>query len=187
MAFSNSGESVDKEVISEVEKFEETKLPPKPTPMEETTLESIVKDNDEDDDGDGQREENFTQEQMDEFDQKFEEIEVSWLEDSKKLFTVDLGLSEDEYEEYLTMRKGFEEDRFEAYQKYHKENLEKKGDYPITNEDDANERILSEYQELFKARFGEEALAKYLKSLDGFNSRMKKSEGQDGNTLTIDF
>ncbi len=130
---------------------------------------------------------NLNQEEMDAFEKEIEEIEVSWQEEAKKIFTVELKLSESEFQEYLTMRKGYEEDRFEAYQQYHKENLAKKGDYPITNEDDANEKVLSEYQELFKSRFGEEALALYLKSLDGFNSQVRKKRGEDGSILTIDF
>jgi len=131
--------------------------------------------------------ENLSMKEMEKLDHEVEAIEEAWQEESKQIFNQQLHLSTEEYQEYLTMRKGYEEDRFEAYEQYHKKNLKEKGSYPITNEDDFNQDVLKEYQELFKKRFGNKATAIYLHALDSFNSALSKDRGQDAAILKVDF
>lgn len=130
---------------------------------------------------------NLNMKEMEELDHEVEAIEEAWLEESKKIFTEQLHLSEEAYQEYLTMRKGYEEDRFDAYEKYHKKHLAENGSYPITNEDDSSEGVLKEYQDLFQNRFGDKVAAIYLHALDSFNSALTKDRGQDATVLKIDF
>ena len=124
---------------------------------------------------------------IDKFDAEMDKIEESWQKQMLEVFINDLKLSEEEFKEYLVMREGFEDDRYDAYQKYHEENLKKKDSYPITNENEANDKLVEEYQSLFENRFGKEAFARYVKKLDEFNSDLRVKRGQDEGILTIDF
>lgn len=130
---------------------------------------------------------NLNMKEMEELDHSVEAVEEAWLDESRKMFIEQLHLSEEQYQEYLIMRKGYEEDRYEAYQKFHEKQLKEKGSYPITNEDDANEGVLKEYQDLFKNRFGDKAAATYMKALDSFNSALSQDRGQDATVLKVDF
>ncbi len=172
-----NGISVEPAVESE--KVEVEKTPIKHTPVAKPTIahadtEDIPRDK-----------ENLID--IEKFDQEMDAIEERWQNQMLEVFVNDLKLTNSEFEEYKVMRTGFEDDRYDAYQKYHEENLKKKDSYPITNENDANDKIIEEYRELFKKRFGEEAFGRYMKKLDEFNSDLRKSRGQDEGILTIDF
>lgn len=119
--------------------------------------------------------------------QRIEKIEKAWQDKMKETFIEDMGLSIDEYNEYRVMKKGYEDDRHDAYEKFHKEKAQLGEDYPITSENSENDKIVEEYQELFKLRFGEEGFAHYMKSLDEFNSDLRSESAQDEEILSIDF
>ena len=119
-------------------------------------------------------------------DDRINEMESKWKAAIEEVFIKEMKLTQEDFKEYLMMREGYEEDRYEAYEDYHRENLKEKGHYPITNEDDANQKITQEYHTLFKNHFGEESFARYVKRLDEFNSELRRN-GQDKEILTIDF
>ena len=119
-------------------------------------------------------------------DDRINEMEAKWKAAIEEVFIKDMKLTQEDFKEYLMMREGYEEDRYEAYEEYHRENLREKGHYPITNEEDANQMITQEYHTLFKNHFGEESFARYVKKLDEFNSELRRN-GQDKEILTIDF
>lgn len=128
-----------------------------------------------------------TQEEVDKEFERIERMESAWEEKIKETFLSKMNLSEEEFKEYLVMKEGYEDDRYLSYDKFHKDNMAAGKEYPITLENEENDKIVEEYQNLFKARFGEEAFAHYVKALDEFNSEWRVKEGQDKGILTIDF
>ena len=133
--------------------------------------------------------------EMEAEDAYLQEIEQKWKERVKTIFIKNLNLSVEDFAEYEVMREGYEEDRFEAYEKFHEEKrLQGVGKYPITVENDVNDPIVEEYRELFKNRFGEDALILYSETLVEFNKRIREEDeqesadnGQRQRALTIDF
>jgi len=164
-----------------------TPIPVRESPVKEINAGGIKKETVSEDSKESKEMSNLNMKEMEELDHSVEAVEEAWLEESRKMFIEELHLTDEQYEEYLTMRKGYEEDRYEAYQKFHEKQLKEKGSYPITNEDDANEGVLKEYQDLFKNRFGDKAAATYMKALDSFNSALSQDRGQDATVLKVDF
>ncbi len=133
----------------------------------------------------------LSEEEVEELDELLAHYEEEWDKDTKNLFLNELKLSEEDYEDYLMMRDGFEEDRVEAFQEFHNRMAQEKGSsysYSPTAEMVENEeRIRGEYLKLFKERYGEEAFVKYSNLLEGYNDRIRREADPKHGVLRIDF
>lgn len=133
----------------------------------------------------------LSEEEVEELDELLAHYEEEWDKDTRNFFLNELKLSEEDYEDYLMMRDGFEEDRVEAFQEFHNRMASEKGSsysYSPTAEMVENEeRIRGEYLKLFKERYGEEAFVKYSNLLEGYNDRIRREADPKHGVLRIDF
>lgn len=118
-------------------------------------------------------------------------MEKKWDDRMKSLFTDKLGLSEEDFKDYTVMRDGFEEDRLEAFEKFHQEMAEKHGDSyrysPTLEMKEFESKIKTEYQDLFRKRFGEEAYANYQNEMESFNDEARKNADPELGVLYIEY
>lgn len=139
----------------------------------------------------GQRKRVLSEEEVEKIDQLLSEYEENWDKEMEDLFLKKLNLTKQDYEDYLLMRDGFEEDRVEAFQEFHQRMVEEHGDkysYPPSLEMEDNDRkIKQDYLDLFRKRFGEEAYERYLNTLESYNDSIRRNADPDYGVLRIDF
>jgi uncharacterized protein YnzC (UPF0291/DUF896 family) len=133
----------------------------------------------------------LTEEEMDKMDKLFESYEEGWDKKMREVMINDLGLSEDDYGDYLKMRDGYEEDRLEAFEEFHKKMALEKGPHynysPTQEMMDFDGKLRKEYLDLYRKRFGESAFVKYYNALESFNTEIRKKADPNYGVLTIEF
>lgn len=96
-----------------------------------------------------------------------------------------------DFEDYQVMRDGFEEDRLEAFEKFHKDMAAKHGNsyrYSPTQEmKDYESKIKTDYQDLFRKRFGENTYSQYQNTLESFNDEARKTSDPELGVLYIEY
>ncbi|GEM_PF-2908237 len=133
----------------------------------------------------------LTEEEMDKMDELFESYEEGWDKKMREVMITDLGLSEDDYGDYLKMRDGYEEDRLETFEEFHKKMAIEKGPHysysPTQEMMDFDDKLRKEYLDLYRKRFGESAFVKYYNALDSYNTEIRKKSDPKYGVLTIEF
>jgi hypothetical protein len=133
----------------------------------------------------------LTEKEMDKMDEIFEAYEKGWDDEMKSMMIGEIGLSEEDYGDYLKMRDGFEEDRLEAFEEFHKKMAMEKGPHysysPTQEMIDFDKKLKDEYLDLFRKRYGEEAYARYQNALDKYNTKIRSEADPKFGVLTIEF
>lgn len=133
----------------------------------------------------------LTEKEMDKMDEIFESYEKGWDAEMKTLMVSEIGLTEEDYGDYLKMRDGFEEDRLEAFEEFHKKMAMERGPHysysPTQEMIDFDKKLKDEYLDLFRKRYGEEAYARYMNTLDKYNSKIRSEADPKFGVLTIEF
>lgn len=133
----------------------------------------------------------LTDKEMDDMDKQFDDFEKGWDESVERLFLKELNLEKVDFEDYKVMRKGYEEDRLEAFESFHQKMAQEKGlhyTYSPTEEMmEFEEKLRKEYLDTFRRRFGEEAYVKFYNALENYNSEMRKKMDPELGILHIDF
>lgn len=133
----------------------------------------------------------LTEKEMDKMDEIFESYEKGWDQEMKSLMIGEIGLTEEDYGDYLKMRDGFEEDRLEAFEEFHKKMAMERGPHysysPTQEMIDFDKKLKDEYLDLFRKRYGEEAYARYQNALDKYNTKIRSEADPKFGVLTIEF
>lgn len=133
----------------------------------------------------------LTEEELDKMDAQLEKFEKGWDDRVEKLFLKELDLQKVDFEDYKMMRKGFEDDRLEAFEEFHEKMAREKGphySYSPTEEMLQFEgKLKKEYLDTFRRRFGEDAFVKYYNALETYNSEMRQKMDPAMGILHIDF
>ncbi|MCF8059057.1 MAG: hypothetical protein K9K67_07160 [Bacteriovoracaceae bacterium] len=133
----------------------------------------------------------LSEEEMDKMDQLFESYEEGWDKKMREVMINELGLSEEDYGDYLKMRDGYEEDRLEAFEEFHKKMAQEKGPHysysPTQEMMDFDGKLRKEYLDLYRKRFGESAFVKYYNALDSYNTEIREKADPKFGVLTIEF
>lgn len=133
----------------------------------------------------------LTEKEMDKMDEIFESYEKGWDQEMKSLMIGEIGLTEEDYGDYLKMRDGFEEDRLDAFEEFHKKMAMERGPHysysPTQEMIDFDKKLKDEYLDLFRKRYGEEAYARYQNALDKYNTKIRSEADPKFGVLTIEF
>lgn len=133
----------------------------------------------------------LTDKEMDDIDKQIEAYEKEWDKRVEKLFLEELGLEQVDLEDYHMMRKGYEEDRLEAFEEFHERMAKEKGPHytysPTEEMLQFEGKLKKEYLDTFRRRFGEDAFVKYFNSLEEYNSMMREKMDPKHGILSIDF
>lgn len=133
----------------------------------------------------------LTEKEMDKMDETFEAYEKGWDNKMKNLFIDELGLTQEDYGDYEKMRDGFEEDRLEAFEEFHKKMAMERGPHysysPTQEMIDFDSKLKREYLDFFRKRYGEEAYARYQNALDEYNTKIRSEADPKYGVLTIEF
>jgi hypothetical protein len=129
--------------------------------------------------------------ELKELDDNVDRLEKKWDQRLRDLFLKKLQLSMQDFEDYQVMRDGFEEDRLEAFEKFHKDMAAKHGNsyrYSPTQEmKDYESKIKTDYQDLFRKRFGENTYSQYKNTLESFNDEARKTSDPELGVLYIEY
>lgn len=133
----------------------------------------------------------LSEEELDKMDAQLDKFEKGWDDRVEKLFLTELNLQKVDFEDYKLMRKGYEEDRLEAFEEFHERMAKEKGlhyTYSPTEEMLQFEgKLKKEYLDTFRRRFGEDAFVKYFNALEAYNAKMRQEGDPDLGILSIDF
>lgn len=133
----------------------------------------------------------LTEKEMDKMDEVFESYEKGWDNEMKSLLLNQMGMTQEDYGDYLKMRSGYEEDRLEAFESFHKRMAQEKGPHysysPTQEMMEFENKLKKEYLDLFRKRYGEEAYARYQDALDRYNSKIRKEADPKIGVLNIEF
>jgi hypothetical protein len=133
----------------------------------------------------------LSEEEMNKMDEIFEGYEKGWDNEMRSVLVTQMGLSEEDYGDYLKMRDGYEEDRLEAFESFHEKMAEERGPHysysPTQEMIEFDQKLKREYLDLFHKRYGEEAFARYQDALDKYNSKIRSEADPNYGILTIEF
>lgn len=133
----------------------------------------------------------LSEEEMDKMDEIFEGYEKGWDKEMRNLLQTELGLTEEDYGDYLKMRDGYEEDRLEAFESFHERMAEERGPHysysPTQEMVDFDKKLRGEYMDLFRHRYGEEAFARYMNALEKYNDKIRREADPNYGVINIEF
>lgn len=133
----------------------------------------------------------LTDKQIQQLDANVEKLEKRWDSRLKNLFLNKMSLSLQDFADYQVMRDGFEDDRLEAFERFHKEMAQKHGNSyrysPTLEMKEYEQKIKTEYRDLFRKRFGEENYARYMGELESFNDQARKEADPALGVLYIEY
>ena len=132
------------------------------------------------------------QDSFDQLSQEILTIESDWSTLTKDLFENQLGLDKSSYENYIKLKEGFEEDKYEVYQNYHDDMIKKYGDNytfnPSSEEiSEMEDAIREQYFKFLEKEIGESNFNTYLETLSSFNDEIQKDHNKRGPLIIIDF
>ncbi|MFG1499570.1 hypothetical protein ABMA70_05115 [Halobacteriovorax sp. XZX-3] len=124
-------------------------------------------------------------------EEEFDRLEEEWLTNVKELFINDLGLTEKEYKDYLSMREGLFNDKVSAFEEMHDQLEEKYGEnytYNPTEEEMAFDReIQKKYDDLLLQKIGKDAFIKYLELRDRTNEKILEATKANDAAMLMEF
>lgn len=133
----------------------------------------------------------LSEEEMDKMDEVFEGYEKGWDKEMRGLMQGQLGLTEEDYSDYLKMRDGYEEDRLEAFESFHERMAQERGPHysysPTQEMIDFDKKLRQEYWDLFRNRYGEEAFARYMNALEKYNDKIRREADPNYGVINIEF
>ena len=133
----------------------------------------------------------LSEEEMEKMDQVFESYEKGWDKKMRDLMQTQLGMSEEDYGDYLKMRDGYEEDRLEAFESFHERMAQERGPHysysPTQEMIDFDKKLRQEYLDLYRNRYGEEAFARYMDALEKYNDKIRREADPAYGVINIEF
>lgn len=124
-------------------------------------------------------------------DDALEVIEERWDRKVEDLFLKDLKLTKQDFEDYLVMRRGLELDLADVHDAFREKVLSEQGEdyeYAPTGEVlDEQDKVIEEYHNLFRNRFGDEAFTQFHNALVDYNKELRLHSNPEFGILTIDF
>ncbi|MFG1505997.1 hypothetical protein [Halobacteriovorax sp. ZH5_bin.2] len=124
-------------------------------------------------------------------EEEFDRLEEEWLTNVKELFISELGLTEKEYKDYLSMREGLFNDKVSAFEEMHEQLEEKYGEnytYNPTEEEMAFDReIQKKYDDLLLEKIGKDAFIKYLELRDRTNEKILEATKPNDAAMLMEF
>lgn len=136
-------------------------------------------------------EKKLTEEEMEKLDEYYDQVEEEWDKSMKNLFVAEFGMTEDDFNDYLKMREGYEDDRLDAFQDFHEQMVEKYGDnYTFSPSEDMKTfegKLKQDYQDLLRKKIGDENFKRYLEVQDEFNERIRREQEKDVPPLLIEY
>ncbi|EQC44046.1 hypothetical protein [Bacteriovorax sp. Seq25_V] len=131
------------------------------------------------------------EEQMEKWDEQYDQLEKEWKNLVLNLFTVELNLEQAAYEDYLLMKEGLSKDKLRAFEAFHAEMEKKYGDNYTYNPSDEEiqfeKDIQQKYDELLKSKLGEGNFIKYLELRDNFNQSLMEKQDPNEGVILMDF
>lgn len=129
--------------------------------------------------------------QMKKWDEEYDRIEKEWNNLVSQLFSEELHLSKEVYEDYLKLRDGLSNDKIRAFEAFHKEMEAKYGEnytYNPTDEEMSFERdIQKKYDSILKEKIGEDNFTKYQILRDNYNNTLIEKQNPDDGVILMDF
>lgn len=136
-------------------------------------------------------EKTLTEEEMEELDEYFDQVEEEWESKVKDLFINQMGMTQEDVDDYYKMKEGYEEDKVEIYQEFHEEMVAKHGDSyqfkPSEEMSSFEKKLREDYQNAFRKRIGEENYKLYLETIDSFNERVRREQKPEYPALHLEF
>ncbi|MCP4914819.1 MAG: hypothetical protein GY909_17000 [Oligoflexia bacterium] len=136
-------------------------------------------------------EKTLSEEEMEELDEYFDQIEEEWESKVKDLFINQMGMTQEDVDDYYKMKEGYEEDKVEIYQEFHEEMVAKHGDSyqfkPSEEMTSFEKKLREDYQNALRKRIGEENYKLYLETIDSFNERVRREQKPEYPALHLEF
>lgn len=128
--------------------------------------------------------------QLDLDEEEFTKVESLWGRIMQEKFKK-LGLSNDSYQKYQSMREDFEQEALAEFENFHQSMQENRGKdykYRLTEFDDqVMNKLRKEYNEKLAQVIGEEATREIVKTRDEFNEKLKRGTKNALDDVIIDF
>ncbi len=133
----------------------------------------------------------LTEEQMIKLETHFEKVEKDWSDRINQLMGRELGLAPKVIEEYWKMRKGYEQDKLDAFEDFHEEMIEKYGENysyrPSEEEQMFSAKVRERYDQALVKLIGQDAYVRYLEVRDQFNRELSEVDDKDLGFIKVDF
>ena len=127
--------------------------------------------------GNPQNEKSLNEEDADKMTAYFEATEKSWNERMEHLIIDELHLPTKTLKEYKVLREGFDRDKMEAFEDFHKYMRDKHGDNysynPTKDEEQFANKVKDQYDSKLRQLFGQEHYLQYREVRDEFNKKLK--------------
>lgn len=124
-------------------------------------------------------------------EEEFDRLEEEWLENVKTLFVSELGLSEEQYKDYLNLREGLFNDKIEAFEDMHKQLEAKHGENYVYNPTEEelkfDKEIQKKYDEVLMKKIGKPAFIKYLELRDRTNEKILEKTSREDAAMLMEF
>ena len=133
----------------------------------------------------------LSEEEIDEFEEYFEEVEKNWLTQIESLFIGEFSLTEEKIEAYLNIREGYEEEKMIAFQEFHEYMIQKHGEnYTFTPTEDMEQfenKVVQTYKEKMEKFLGENNYARYKEVLEEYNNRLRSEQDPNKGVILIEL
>ncbi|MBI2520395.1 MAG: hypothetical protein HYV97_08250 [Bdellovibrio sp.] len=141
--------------------------------------------------GNPQNEKSLNEEDADKMTAYFEATEKAWNDRMDHFITDELHLPIKVLKEYKVLREGFDRDKMEAFEDFHKYMRDKHGDNysynPTKDEEQFANKVKDQYDSKLRQLFGQEHYLEYREVRDQFNKKLKAEQNPEIGVYYIDI
>ena len=141
--------------------------------------------------GNPQNEKSLNEEDADKMTAYFEATEKAWNERMEHFIIDELHMPVSALKEYKVLREGYDRDKMEAFEDFHKYMRDKHGDNysynPTKDEEKFANKVRDKYDAKMRQLFGQEHYPQYRDVLSEFNKQRKAEQNPEIGVLYMDL